>query len=437
MASTQAVSLPLVPSPKGREHLEVMRLAAKSPNAAVSRLYNGYGEAFAFGVPPIRFVWLIGEEANRLMLERPEVFRLRPAYRFLEPIGGAGALISSDEPDHLRRRRMVQPAFHKRGLERSATIIRAQNARLFESWQPPQTVHLYDAVKPAVLASICEILLGADALARHPEVVSSVGAMMTFANRSFFAQLFKLPLPGTPWHAFLRARRTTDAVLWAEIARRGRHPRDETGQDVLSLLLTAEDETGQKLSDREVRDGAVSLVSAGFDTTSAALTWTVYNLHRPEVQARFLEELAGEETVYLERVIKETLRLYPPVPAILRQAAEDFSFAGYRIPAGSLVAFSTHLTHRGAAWRDPERFDPDRWDRSQPDADKPSPALYIPFGGGARYCIGAGLATLVISETVRELFRRFRLEPAWADPIEETGNTVHPKGGLPLRVHPR
>ncbi len=429
--------LPPVPSPRGLEHLEVMRLAAKSPNAAVSRLSHTYGEAFAFGVPPIRFVWLIGEAANRLMLERPEAFRLRAAYRFLEPIGGAGALITSDEPEHLRRRRLVQPAFHKRGLGRAADIIRAQNAQLFDAWEPAQTVRLYDAVRPAVLASICEILLGPETLARHPEVVGSVGAMMTFANRSFFAQLFKLPLPGTPWHAFLRARRLTDAVLYAEIARRRREP-DGAGEDVLSLLLRAEDEAGGKLSDGEVRDGAVSLVSAGFDTTSAALAWTVYNLlHRQEVRARFLEELEGEETVYLERVIKETLRLYPPVPAILRQASEDITHAGYRIPAGSFVAFSTYLTHRSAAWREPERFDPDRWDHARPDADKPSLALYIPFGGGARYCIGAGLATLVIRETVRDLFRRFSVEPAWTNPVEETGNTVHPKGGLPLRVHPR
>ena len=414
-----------------------MRLAAHSPNAAVSQLFETYGEAFAFGVPPIRFVWLIGEEANRLMIERPEVFRLRAAYRFLEPIGGANALIVSDEPEHLRRRRLVQPAFHKRGLERAADIIKAQNDRLFSTWRPHETVRLYDAIKPAVLASICEILLGPAALARHPEVVGSVGAMMTFANRSFFSQLFKLALPGTPWYAFLRARRTTDTVLWAEIARR-RGAEDEAGEDVLSLLLRAEDEEGGRLSDREVRDGAVSLVSAGFDTTSAALAWTVFNLlHREEVRERFLEELEGEETVYLERVIKETLRLYPPVPAILRQASEDISFNGYRIPAGSFVAFSTHLTHRAAAWREPERFDPDRWDRARPDADKPSPALYIPFGGGARYCIGAGLAILVIRETVRDLFRRFAVEPAWTGHVEATGNTVHPKGGLPVRVYPR
>ena len=201
---------------------------------------------------------------------------------------------------------------------------------------------------------------------------------------------------------------------------------------MLGLLLAAQDEHGQGLSDPEVRDQALSLVSAGFDTTAAALTWAVAELLRqPALLARLKGELAiTAEPPLLDHVIKETLRLYPPAPAGLRQAGCDLEFAGYRIPKGHRVAFSIYAAHRlERIYPDPLAFRPERWETLTPP-----PYSYLPFGSGARYCIGAGLATRTLTLGLSSLVRGFDLTPAWPEPLLEAGNTLHPRGGLRVGV---
>ena len=424
-----------------------MERAAAYPNAAVMTLYERYGPVFAFGFGPLRFTWLIGAEANRFIIQdAAEHFSLRRAYGFLQPITGDYALITSDEPAHLRRRRMVQPAFHHKRL---APIVRRIDGRLndFFAALPLDTpFDFYSAVRPSILSIICETLLGRETLERIPELVPNIAAMMRFANLPFLAQQLKVPLPKTAWSRFVKARRRADTLLLGEIARRRKA--DPTG-DVIGMLLEAKDEAGNGLSDREVRDQAVSLVSAGFDTTSAALSWALYNLlthqnvlERLCEEVNATEESTGEITLlpanlpYLERVIKETMRLYPPAPAGLRRAERDLEFSGYHLKKGSLVAFSAHVTHRLAPYRDPLRFNPERWNPESNDADTPPPFAYLPFGGGSRYCIGAGLAKTILNLSLIRLVQRYEIHAAWTAPVEETGNTVHPKNGLWVRLRP-
>ena len=415
-----------------------MRLAGRDINLAVTTLHGRYGPAFAFGVGPLHFVWLVGPEAARFVTqEAAPHLGLGPAYRFLRPIVGDAALITSDEPEHLRRRRVVQPNFHKERLGEAFRVVEERLRALFVGLSRTDgPVDLYAALRPCVLGTICEVFLGAETLRRNPELTGYVAQMMAFANLPFALQELKLPLPGTPWARFVRARQRSDRLLFDEIRRRRSSETEAAG--VMSLLLAASD-AGAGLSDEEVRDQALSLVSAGFETTSAALTWAVYALlSHPEVLDRLRDEVAGLETVdfvtlnrlpYLERVVKETLRLYPPAPAALRVASRDLTFQGLHIPKGQRVALSVYATHRQAAsYPDPLRFDPDRWLEGAPAN------AYLPFGSGARYCIGAGLATGVVKFGLALLLRGFELSPAWTGPVQEAGNTLHPKGGLPIRL---
>lgn len=428
-----------VPAPRGLEHLGAMRLAGQDINGAVTTLHERYGPVFAFGFGPLHFVWLVGPEAVRFVtLEAASGLALGPAYRFLRPIVGNAALITSDEPEHLRRRRVVQPNFHKERLGEAFRVVEGRLRALFASLsRKGGPVDLYAALRPCVLETICEVFLGAETLTRNPELTVYVAQMMAFANLPFALQELKVPLPGTPWARFVRARRHSDRLLFEEIRQRRADGAKAAG--VMSLLLAATDEGGAGLSDKEVRDQALSLVSAGFETTSAALTWAVYALlEQPDVFARLREELAELATLefsalsrlpYLERVVKETLRLYPPAPAALRVATQDLTFAGLTIPKGQRLALSVYATHRQAAsYPDPLRFDPDRWLGAVPAN------AYLPFGNGARYCIGAGLATGVVKFGLALLLRDYRLSPAWMGPVQEAGNTLHPKGGLPVRL---
>ena len=411
-----------------------MLRAGQDINGAVTELYGRYGPVFAFGAGPLRFVWFVGPEANRFVLETAaEHFALGPAYGFLRTIGGDTALITSDEPEHRRRRRMVQPAFYRARLAQLDVLIGARLRELFTSWVG-RTVDLYREVQGRVLELICEVLLGPAAV--RTALTRDIARMMVFANLPFHLQLIKLPVPGGPWARFVAARSRADRALYAELGRRragALAAGDELlGDDVLGLLLAARDEQGQGLSDVEIRDQAISLVSAGFDTTSAAFSWAVYELLRQPVLLKGLRE--GLETAaeppLLGYTVKETLRLYPPAPAGLRQTTKALEFGGYTLPAGQLSAFSIYAAHRlENLYPDPLTFNPRRWETL-----KPLPFSYLPFGNGARYCIGAGLATRILTLGLGILLRDFELTPAWTEPVREAGNTLHPKGGLRVTV---
>ena len=405
-----------------------MRLAGRDINRAVTALYEVYGPVFAFGMGPVRFIWFVGPEANKFVLDDAAAhFQLGSAYGFLRTIGGDTALITSDEPEHLRRRRLVQPAFHRSRLASLDSLLEMRLTELFESWVG-RTVDLYKEVQGRVLAVICEVLLGRAAL--ETPLTADIARMMRFANLPFQLQLVKLNVSGSPWARFLAARKRADAAIYHEIRRR--RETGDFGDDVLGLLLETKDEDGQGLSELEMRDQAISLVSAGFDTTSAALTWAVLELHRqPELLAELRTELlTQDEPPLLAQVIKETLRLYPPAPAGLRRASNDLTFGGYHIPAGHPAAFSIYASHRlGSIYPDPLQFKPKRW-----ETFAPPPYSYLPFGNGSRYCIGAGLATRLLTVGLKNLLRGYTLTPLWTEPVEEAGNTLHPRGGLPVRV---
>ncbi len=424
-----------------------MLRAGRDVNGAVTDLYGRYGPVFAFGAGPLRFVWFVGPEANRFVLEEAaEHFTLGSAYGFLRTIGGDTALITSDEPEHRRRRRLVQPAFYRARLAQLDVLIEARLRELFRSWVG-RTVDLYREVQGCVLELICEVLLGGAAV--RTALTSDIARMMRFANLPFHLQLVKLPVPGSPWARFVAARSRADHALYAELGRRRAAVPDKNRPhegaagddalsgdvprgDVLDLLLAAQDEQGEGLSDREIRDQAVSLVSAGFDTTSAAFSWAIYELLRQP--ARLGDLRAGLESSaeppLLGYTVKETLRLYPPAPAGLRRTARALEFGGYSVPSGQLSAFSIYATHRLASvYPDPLAFKPERW-----ETFTPPPYSYLPFGNGARYCIGAGLATRILTLGLGTLFRDFRLSPAWSEPVHEAGNTLHPRGGLLVTV---
>jgi cytochrome P450 len=242
---------------------------------------------------------------------------------------------------------------------------------------------------------------------------------VTFRTRRPFALPPRVPTPRS--RRFHAAMRTFDQIVYGLIAdrRRAAAPRE----DLLSVLLAARDgETGEALSDREIRDEVVTFLTAGHETTAVALSWTWYLLSRhPEAARRVRAELADvlrgqTPTVehlprleYTKRVIEEVMRLYPPAWAVERSAVGDDELGGYPIPAGSAVDLSPYVTHRHPAfWENPEGFDPDRFTPERA-AGRPRFA-YFPFGGGPRHCIGSEFAMLEAQLVVAMVAQRYRLE---------------------------
>ena len=421
-----------------------MNLAAGDTRAAIDALRGRYGDAFVFGFGPIRFHWLVGADANRFVLhDVVDAFDNRAAYRFLEPIGGPTALIVSDGPEHLHRRRRVQPAFHRRHHQAWTELAIAAFGAWADEALERGTFALQGALRPTVLRIVLDVLMGWGTSARHPRLEADLATMMAFANQPFLAQLFRLRLPGTPWSRFVAARARVDAALRAEIERRRARGVPDDAHDVLSVLLRSDPEGLMPMA--ELRDQTVSLVSAGFDTTTAALTWTAWLLHDDALHERLASAAEGLDPVEagalpeVDATWREALRLYPPAPAILRIAATTTAWGDLEVPAGALVALSTYHTHRDEPlWRSATEVRLERWlEPGGPWGAPRDPFAYLPFGHGARYCIGAGLARTLAGAWLAVMLPRARWHAPHPERVRPVGTTLSPSGGLPMRFERR
>jgi cytochrome P450 len=257
-------------------------------------------------------------------------------------------------------------------------------------------------------------------------------------------------LPTSRNRAFREALATLDTVVYDVIARR--RAGETHGDDLLAMLMAAQDaDTGERMTDTQLRDEAMTLFLAGHETTANALAWMWHLLgQHPEVEARARAEvdtvLAGRapsaqdipQLRYLTQVLEETLRLYPPAWIMARQPVKDDVLAGVHIPASPrvIVAISTWAIHRNPRlWPDPERFDPERF---SPERSAGRPRLaFLPFGGGQRLCIGNAFAMMEGTLVAAAVLQRFRLRAVPGHTVEpEPLVTLRPRGGLPMYVEP-
>ena len=397
-------------------------------------LQDRYGPVVRFGAGPMTYVFLFGREANELVLgERHSTFLWGDALRALEPVDGPTALVLSDGDEHKRRRRLVQPAFATRRIDAAVPIIVDEVDRVLDALRPGEEVDLYDRYRSAVRRIVTRVLFG-DALGRRADELGEIlEPALRFISRP--PQLTYLGMPGS--FAARRARRRADALVDEEIARR--RASGDHGSDILGMLLA----TG--LSDAELRDQVVSLIAAGYDTTSGAVAFAILELLRTpgeweRVRAEVIEHLGDRAPTaddlrampYVAAVVNETLRLWP-APFSGRTTTETFTYAGHEVRAGSTIVFSPFVTHRSSElWGDDAAtFRPERWLETEP-----APYTFIPFGGAYRRCIGFALALTEIQTVVARLVQRTTLRLAEPGRVDRgTGiAAMRPEHGLRVVV---
>lgn len=423
-------------------------MAARSAFATLEHVHRTYGPIALLGGGPQAYVCIFGPEAHRLvMAERVDSFRWGEAFEPLIAVNGPTAMVVSDGDEHRRRRRLVQPAFGIKRIEGYLPIVLDEANRVIDSWTPGQVTDVIADLRHAVRRIVVRALFGDRLRHRADEIGEHLEVAIAYVNRSPLRRLDK-DWPGLPYRTAMRARRAVDEIVYAEIEARRATPTDDG--DVLSALVAAQEDGEHPLSDQEVRDQVISLIAAGYDTTTAGVAWTIHAaFSRPDVRDRARGEVAaiagdGPPTVahlasmpYLSGVVSESLRLWPPAAFGGRYAVEDVPFAGHVIPAGSTVVFSQYVTHRDPAhWPDPLRFDPERWVEGAPSFRPPEPDTYIPFGGGYRRCIGFALATLEIKAMLAELLRRVDLTLLDAELTPTGVATMSPAEGVRARVRP-
>lgn len=369
-------------------------------------------------------------------------------WRHVTAIFGAG-LLTNEGDSWLHQRRLMAPAFHRDRVSAYGRTMVEYTERALEAWQDGQLRNVHSDMMHLTLEIVGKVLFDAEVGADADAIGKAFDAVTDEIAARFRRPLFIpdwVPLPGN-----LRYRRgvaTLDQLVYRII--RAHRASGATGGDLLSMLMRTRDEHGQQMDDRQLRDEAVTLLLAGHETTALTLSWTWYllSLH-PDVQDKLSAELeqvlAGRSPdpadmralSCTERVVLESMRLFPPAYGIGREAVADCEIGGYHVPAGTTLFMSPWLLHRDPRWFDqPAHFDPDRW--SDGLADKLPRHAYMPFGGGPRICIGNTFAMMEAVLLLATIAQRFRVERISDMPVIPFPTiTLRPRGGVTLRVAAR
>jgi cytochrome P450 len=369
----------------------------------------------------------------------------------LRPMLGEG-LLTSDGSFWLKQRRIIQPAFHKERIASFAEVMVHAATDTVERWRSPaergEVVDVAAEMMRLTLRIVAQSLFGAEVDSDAERVGRAVTVTLDWAS-SAVLKAFVLPQrwPSAANRKLRTAIRTLDEVVLGLIARRRKSGPGERA-DLLDLLMGVRDEeTGEAMNDRQLRDEVMTLFLAGHETTANALSWTFMLLSKhPEVARRLRAELSQElggrtpslsdlsKLPYARMVAEESMRLYPPAWSMGRRTIEADEIAGYPIPARSLVLMSPYMTHRNPrCWDNPEGFDPERFSDERVEA-MPRFA-YFPFGGGPRQCIGNGFAMMELHLLLATLAQHYRLDLLPNANVEmDPSITLRPKGGLPMRL---
>jgi cytochrome P450 len=411
----------LPPGPKGRPITGHLHLLRHGRLDFYTRCAREYGDVFLlrFGWYRVYFV-SHPDLIETVLVTQARNFTKHFALRINPDVFGNG-LLTSEGDFWLRQRRLMQPAFSRVRLASFAADMVAAAERLLGGWAPGQTRDIQADMMRLTTDVAARTLLGIDA----SDEIDNVADLMTVLHTTFL-KLFMRPLRlprwvPTPFNRHMaRTVRRLDDLIYGFISRR--RAAGDTGRgDVLSLLLHARDEgDGKGMTDKQLRDEALTLFLAGQDTTALALSWAWYLLAtHPEEEARLVEEwgrvLGGRNPTAedlprlrcTEAVIHEALRLYPPAAAFGREAQAEIELGGFHVPVGTTVVMSPWIVHRDPRWWDePEKFRPQRWEHGHP-AGTPKYA-YVPFGGGPRLCIGNNFALTEAVLVLATLGQRYR-----------------------------
>jgi cytochrome P450 family 135 len=373
-----------------------------------------YGDCFTVRLASVgTFVFLADPAAIKAVFTGdPSVLRAGEANRPLEPVLGRHSVLLLDGAEHLRQRRLMLPPFHGERLERYGELIAEIADRELDRWPIGRPFPLQPRMQAITLEAILRVVFGIAEGARLAAMRRLLQRLMA-ASTSPAAMLPWLRRdlgPLSPWARFRRTAAAVDAALFEEIARRRADPALAGREDIFSMLVQARDEDGTPMTNQELRDELVTLLTAGHETTATALAWAFERLTRHPAALDRLAAEARDETdgAYAEAVVKETLRLRPPIPVVARMLAEPVEIQGRVLPAGVRIAPCIYLTHRlPQVYGDPDGFRPERFLEEPPDTYG-----WLPFGGGVRRCIGASFAMFEMTTVLRTVAARARLRAA-------------------------
>jgi cytochrome P450 len=359
----------------------------------------------------------------------PKVFHAGEGNRILLPVLGPNSVLLLDEEEHLQQRKLLLPQFHGARMQSYRDLMAEVAAREIEQWPSGEPYRLRPRMQALTLEIILRAVFGLVEGERIERLRCELRNLLDVLSNPRTVLLPALMGPERlsrfgPFQSFMRR---VDRLIYEEIAERRESTDLDDREDILSLLLRARDsESGEPMSDAELRDELLTLLAAGHETTATALSWAVERLARhPDKLARLAREVQAGETRYLDATIIETLRLRPVISLVARRLTQPVQIGEWLLPAGVTVAPSIYLVHRRPdVYPDPERFEPERFLDTAPGT-----YTWIPFGGGVRRCLGAAFAQFEMAVVLSELVRRWDIEPARtpAEPVMRRAITETPR----------
>ncbi|PYQ26390.1 MAG: cytochrome P450 [Acidobacteria bacterium] len=425
-----------------------LRRMQRDPLPFLTGLARDYGDIVQFKIGPQVLVLINHPDLVReLLVTQHRSFHKSRVLQRSKIILGEGLLTSEDEL-HKRQRRLAQPAFHRDRITLYADEMVQRAARTRERWRDGATLDIHHEMMKLTLSVVAKTLFDAEVEGEEDDIGSALTSLIDLfplLMNPYSVYFRKIPIPSTL--RFKKAITRLDRTIYGIINER-RASGEDRG-DLLSMLLLAQDDEGDGggMSDKQVRDEAMTLFLAGHETTANALAWTWYLLaQHPDVARevqRTIDEVLGDalptaadypRLQYLEMVLAESMRLFPPAWAVSRLAMDDVDLGGWHIPRDAVAVASQFLMHRDPRfWQEPERFEPSRF-TSEAKLARPKFA-YFPFGAGPRICIGEGFAWMEGVLLLATLAQRWSMELISRDVEPKASITLRPRGGIKVRLH--
>jgi cytochrome P450 len=428
--------MPLPPGPRAPRPIQTAAWMLR-PLELFDRCRRRYGESFTLRLarfPPM--VFLSDPVAIKQLFGADRENTLPPGRTFaLEPIMGPRSVLLLEGDEHLRRRRLMLPAFHGERMRAYEGLIESIAEREVAGWPLGEPLALHPRFQALTLEVILAAVFGVRAGERAERLRAELASILNrtsspalFATALFARRLGRLG----PYGAFERSVEHANVLLAAEIAERRADPGLADRDDILSMLLAARFEDGSSMDDGEIRDQLMTLLLAGHETTATALAWTFDLLFRePGALERLREAVDADDRDYLDAVGQEALRLRPVIPMVGRRLAAPATLGGWELPAGTDVLPSIYLVHtRQDLYPEPRRFRPERF------LEGASGLAWIPFGGGTRRCLGAAFAQFEMRIVLRTVLGRVELEAADPEPERPVRRnvTLSPRRGTRATV---
>lgn len=404
-------------------------------------LHRRYGDAFTLNLVPggRPLVLFTSPEATKeIFAGDPEVFHAGRGNAILGPIMGEHSLLLQDSADHHRARKLLMPAFLGHALRGYRSLVAEVAAAEVAGWREGETFRALERMNALTLEVILRVVFGVTDESRLARLRPAVNQTVEISPAILLGWAYPRLQRLGPWRRTVDNQVELDRLMYAEI--RERRAADDLAErsDVLSRLLSVHDDAGENgLSDVELRDQLVTLLLAGHETTASALSWALAEIGRdPDLLARAQRAADEGDDAWLEAALKESMRLHPIIPMVVRTLMEPATVGGRDLPAGTTVGPSIIVSHqRDESFPDPEVFRPERF--LGPAAQTPPLNVWIPFGGGVRRCIGAGFSLMEGVEVLGEVFRQYDVTAVGTDVPKVRNITSVPRRGARIQVRAR